>query len=162
MTTTATLCFIIRKDEVLLMLKTAGRFGGGLWNGLGGKLGSGETPLECVMREVAEESGLEISNPKRHGMLEFRFGDDAERDWVVHVFSATDFRGEPKSSDEGDLRWFAIRDIPYNQMWEDDHHWLPLLLRGASFRGSFRFDSDGKRILSYDLADESEDSPSEL
>lgn len=161
MATTATLCFIIRNDEVLLLLKTAGRFGGGLWNGLGGKLGRDETPLECVRREVAEESGLEIDNPKRQGTLEFRFGDDTERDWVVHVFSATDFRGELRSSDEGDLRWFAFRDIPYDQMWEDDHHWLPLLLRGASFRGSFRFDSEGKKILSYDLTEEPGDPPPE-
>jgi 8-oxo-dGTP pyrophosphatase MutT (NUDIX family) len=158
MATNATLCFVIRKGEVLLLLKSAGRFGGGLWNGLGGKLGNDETPLECVKREVLEESGLEIDNPKRLGTLEFRFGDDAERDWVVQVFSATDFRGEPRSSDEGALRWFALRDIPYDQMWEDDYHWLPLLLRGASFRGYFRFDSEGKKIVSYDLVEEPEDS----
>src|SRR5271157_1103066 len=120
MATDATLCFIINNDEVLLLLKAEGRFGGGLWNGLGGKLGRDETPLECVRREVAEESGLHLVDLKRHGTLKFRFGEDVERDWVVHVFSSRGFRGELRPSDEGELRWFALRDIPYDHMWEDD------------------------------------------
>jgi 8-oxo-dGTP diphosphatase len=103
---------------------------------------------------VAEESGLEIHNPTKHGRLDFKFGHDVEKDWIVHVFSTTDFQGEPKSSDEGDLRWFPFGEIPYDQMWEDDRHWLPLLLRGASFQGHFRFDAHGKRIVSYDLKEE--------
>ncbi|MGA1974497.1 MAG: 8-oxo-dGTP diphosphatase [Conexivisphaerales archaeon] len=154
MATEATLCLIIRDGQVLLLLKSKGRFGGGKWNGLGGKLLPGESPLECVRREVGEESGLEIEDPRLRGKLRFQFGDDWSKDWVVHVFSAREFTGELRSSDEGSLRWFAAEDIPYSQMWEDDRHWLPLLLGGASFSGSFRFDLGGTRLLSFDLASE--------
>jgi 8-oxo-dGTP diphosphatase len=149
--TVATLCFILKGREVLLLLKSEGRFGGGKWNGLGGKLTVGETPLGCVRREVMEESGLDVPAPEFHGTLYFRFGDDPLRDWLVHVYSTTEFRGEPKPSEEGELRWFPLRDIPYEGMWEDDRHWLPLVLKGATVNGRFQFDDGGTRLLSCEV-----------
>jgi 8-oxo-dGTP diphosphatase len=151
MVTAATLCFVFRGEEVLLIFKAKGRFGGGKWNGLGGKLIPGETSLECVKREVKEESGLEVIDPRLRGTLSFRFGDDPGKDWFVHVYCADRFDGEPRPSDEGELKWFAIRDIPYEQMWEDDRHWLPLVLDGGDVRGDFEFDEEGTRLLSYDV-----------
>jgi 8-oxo-dGTP diphosphatase len=151
MLTAATLCFVLRDEEVLLLLKAEGRFGGGKWNGLGGKLAPGEVPLDCVKREVKEESGLEILDPRPCGTLSFSFGDDPRKDWFVHVYSASRFNGRPRPSDEGSLRWFAMKDVPYGQMWEDDRHWLPLVLNGSSIRGDFRFDGDGIRLLSFNV-----------
>ncbi len=151
MPTEATLCFILRGEDVLLLLKAEGRFGGGKWNGPGGKMKAGETPIDCVKREVREESGLDIPSPRAHGTLYFRFGDDPSKDWLVHVYSAREFSGDVRASDEGDLRWFSLQDIPYDEMWEDDRHWLPYLLRGESFRGDFLFDPPGERLLSYGI-----------
>jgi len=149
--TVATLCFVLKGREVLLLLKSEGRFGGGKWNGLGGKLIEGETPLGCVKREVMEESGLEVPALEFQGTLYFRFGDDPLRDWLVHVYSTKEFNGEPRPSEEGELRWFPLGDIPYQEMWEDDRHWLPLVLKGATVNGRFQFDDDGTRLLSFEV-----------
>jgi len=153
MTTVATLCFIVHQGKVLLLHKTEGRFGGGMWNGLGGKLKVGESPQDCVRREVEEESGLEVPSPIHRGNLSFRFGHDPAKDWFVHVFTATEFSGEPRPSDEGFLRWFDFADIPFDEMWEDDRYWLPKVLRGESVTGQFSFDDAGSRLLSYTMGE---------
>src|SRR5512139_2593180 len=64
----------------------------GKWNGLGGKFEVGETPEECVTREVLEESGLSIQNPKYCGLLVFT--NFKGYDWYVFVFTAREFTGE--------------------------------------------------------------------
>jgi 8-oxo-dGTP pyrophosphatase MutT (NUDIX family) len=155
MTTAATLCFIIRDGKVLLLHKSEGRFGGGKWNGLGGKLEEGETPADCARREVFEESGLRVGLLKHHGRLIFHVRGDEDGGWTVDVFSASEFTGEPEAGDEGVLRWFRTEDIPYGEMWQDDRHWLPLLLRGRRFSGGFYFESRWRELLRFDLAEES-------
>jgi hypothetical protein len=58
----------------------------------------------------------------------------------VHVFSATKFSGEPVESDEMRPQWFKIAEIPFDDMWSDDQYWLPMLLQGKKFTGTFLFD----------------------
>jgi len=150
-TTEATVCIIIRDDCILLQKKTAGRFGEGKWNGPGGKLGPGETPENCARREVREETGLRVRSLRLHGALRHYFGDVDEPDWIVYQFSVTEFEGEPMESDEGELRWFPVDEIPYGEMWQDDEHWLPLLLDGKDFTGDFYFNEDGSELLDFTL-----------
>jgi 8-oxo-dGTP diphosphatase len=150
-TVEATLCAIICDGRILLQRKAAGRFGEGKWNGAGGKLIPGETPVEGVIREVLEETGLRIREPRRHGVLDHYFGDRLTPAWSVHVFSATDFEGEPVGGEEGELRWFPMEEIPYGEMWDDDIHWLPLLLEGRDFDGAFYFNGDASRLLDFRL-----------
>jgi len=150
----ATLCHIIKDGSFLLQKKSMGLFGGGKWNGVGGRLKLGESPEECVKREVFEETGLRVLDLKFHGILNFYFGDREELDWIVHVFSTTNFEGEQKPSDEGDLKWFDFEEIPYEKMWGDDKHWLPLLFKGQRFQGNFYFDEEGKKLLDFDLKSE--------
>ena len=69
----------------------------------------------------------------------------------MHVFSATVFEGEPVGGEEGELRWFPLEEIPYGEMWEDDLHWLPLLLDGKAFDGAFYFNGDASRLLDFRL-----------
>ena len=148
----ATLCQILRDGQLLLLRKNPGLFGEGKWNGLGGKLLSGERPEEGVVREVLEETGLKIQAFTYHGVLDFYFGEKQEPDWVVHVFSSRDFTGEPNMiSEEGILKWFTFENIPYDQMWQDDGHWLPLLLEGEKFKGRFLFSEDGSELLDHEL-----------
>jgi 8-oxo-dGTP pyrophosphatase MutT (NUDIX family) len=150
----ATLCHIIKDKSLLLQKKSKGLFGEGKWNGVGGKLKPNESPENCVKREVYEETGLRISELKFHGVLNFYFGSRKEIDWVVHVFSTSEFDGKVKSSKEGNLRWFNFEDIPFDEMWADDRYWLPLVLKGKSFKGIFYFDEEGKTILDFDLKSE--------
>ena len=86
-----------------------------------------------------------------HGELGFSFGSPSRLDWIVHVFSSTTWSGDPRPSDEGVLRWFAIDEIPYEEMWADDRHWLPLLLEGKRFQGWFLFDEGGDTLRTYRL-----------
>jgi len=145
------LCHIIVDGKLLLQKKPKGLFGGEKWNGVGGKIKMNETPEECARREVFEETGLNVTSLKSHGILNFYFGDRSGLDWIVHVFSTRTFKGSPRPSEEGVLQWFALKDIPYEEMWQDDRYWLPLLLDGKSFEGDFYFDEEGKRLLDFNL-----------
>jgi 8-oxo-dGTP diphosphatase len=147
----AIVCAIIREGRILLQRKTAGRFGEGKWNGPGGKLGPGETPDECARREVREETGLCVHSLRLHAALRHYFGKVDEPDWIVYQFSTTEFEGKPKDSDEGELRWFPVDEIPYHEMWQDDEHWLPLLLEGRDFAGDFYFNEDGSELIDFKL-----------
>ena len=152
MTVEATLCAIIRDGRILLQRKAAGRFGEGTWNGAGGKLEPGEDPADGVIREVLEETGLRIREPRRHGVLDHYFGDRVIPAWSVHIFSAAEFEGDPVGGEEGELRWFPVEEIPYGEMWEDDLHWLPLLLEGKNFDGTFYVNEDASRLLDFRLS----------
>ena len=76
---------------MLHRIKKANDIHQGKWNGLGGKLEAGESPEQCVVREVREECGLEIVQPRYHGLLVF--ADFKQDDWYVFVFSADQFGG---------------------------------------------------------------------
>jgi len=141
----------MKGEAVLLQKKSKGLFGADRWNGVGGKLKPNETPEECVKREVFEETSLKVLGLRFHGILNFYFGDRKEPLWIVYVFSTRTFEGEPRSGEEGELRWFGFEEIPYDEMWQDDRHWLPLLLEGKSFEGDFYFDRDGRELLDFNL-----------
>ena len=147
--TPAVLGFIIKNNRVLLAMKKRS-FGKGWWNGYGGKIKSGESPLEAVLRETREEIGIVLKDPVHHGTLHFFFEDGETSDWVVHVFWAEDFEGEPAETEEMAPRWFFVEEIPYDAMWKDDPHWLPLLLEGKRFEGKFTF-RDNTTLISHEV-----------
>lgn len=153
MTVEATLCQIIDDDRILLQKKSTGKFGEGKWNGPGGKLKLGESPYSGVIREVYEETGLLVSNLKYHGCLKHFFGNIKEVDWMVHIFSSKNYKGKLKESDEGELKWFSFREIPFREMWQDDKYWLPLLLEGKNFEGEFYFNEDGTKLIDHNLVE---------
>ena len=68
----------------------------------------------------------------------------------VHVFSTSEFEGEPKETEEMEPRWYPLDKIPYEMMWADDIHWLPLLLRGKNFTGDFYF-KDAVTLLRHKI-----------
>jgi len=145
------LCHIIDDGKLLLLKKSAGLFGGGKWNGLGGKMRPTESPEQACIREIYEESGLQVSNLKRHGALKFWFGNTNEPAILCYVFSTKSFKGQIREGQEGFLHWTSFDDVPYEEMWEDDRHWLPLLIEGKSFNGEFRFDKEGTKLISYKI-----------
>ena len=135
----ATLTFIIKNNQILLIRKKRG-LGAGKINGPGGRLEPGETLLECAIREVQEELFVTPLNPKFIGESLFQFTD--QYSIHVHTYAAYDFEGIPAESDEAIPLWFDLENIPYDEMWEDDRIWLPLLLKGQRFKGRYLFDGD--------------------
>lgn len=143
------LCYIINDTgKVLLQYKRRG-FGVGKWNGPGGKVEPGETLEQSAVREVKEETGLDVKNLKKIAELEFYFNGREEWNMVTHAYVAKDFSGEIQASDEGELKWFKIEELPFNEMWDDDIYWLKDALAGKFVKGKFYFDHNGK-LLSHE------------
>lgn len=149
----AVLCHINKENEYLLLLKSKGKFGEGFWNAPGGKLEPGETPEEAARREVFEETGLRVKELVKAGSLKFYFGESKQvPDWLVDVYVCSKFEANIVESQEGELRWFNKNSLPYEKMWADDRDWLPLLIQGKKFQGTFIFSEDSKEILSSSIA----------
>jgi 8-oxo-dGTP diphosphatase len=112
----------------------------GKWNGLGGKFEAGESPEDCVRREVLEESGLVIQNPHLHGLL--IFPNFKGNDWYVFVFTATEFSGEFIDSPEGHLEWIQDEKLLNLKLWESDHIFLPWIREDKFFSAKFEYEGD--------------------
>ena len=142
----ATLVFVIREDQILLIRKKRG-LGAGKINGPGGRLDPGETPIQCAVREVQEELGVTPLDLKKRGEHKFQFIDGYSIH--VHVFRANDIDGRPIETEEAIPLWTPLNAIPYHEMWEDDEIWIPHLIAGNQFHGRFLFDKD--RMVDYEL-----------
>ena len=140
----ATLLFVIKDDSLLLIHKKRG-FGAGKINGPGGRLEGGETPLQAAVRETREELAITPLRVRPAGDLFFQFRDGLSiRGWV---FRAEDFEGTPTETEEAVPLWVSVDAIPYERMWADDRHWLPLVLERKPFAGHFLF--EGETMLDH-------------
>jgi len=135
----AVLCFVLRENRILLIRKKRG-LGAGKINGPGGRMESGETPVEAAVRETGEEVGVIPLQLDMRGELFFQFRDG----YSLHcsVFTALDSVGKARESDEADPFWKSFDEIPFEEMWHDDALWLQGMISGGKFRGYFLFDGD--------------------
>lgn len=136
----ATLCYVRANHQTLMLHRVKKRddMHAGKWNGLGGKLEPGETPEECVIREVFEESGLTITQPVLRGVLTFP-AFAKEEDWYAFVFVAKTFSGSLIDSSEGVLAWIDDDRLAELNLWEGDHLFLPWLDQEIFFSGRFAY-----------------------
>jgi len=142
----ATLCFLIRGDEVLLAMKKRG-FAVGKWNGSGGKADTEDKSIEdTAIRETREETGVTPKKLEHVATFNFYFPDKAEWSQQVVVYFAREWDGDPVETEEMAPKWFKKTEIPYDQMWEDDKYWLPKVLDGVKVNGDFLFDKNQKII----------------
>jgi 8-oxo-dGTP diphosphatase len=151
----ATLCLLVRESpgrEVLLGFKKAG-FGAGKYTGFGGKVEAGETVMEAAARELEEETGIRVSKRDLQvaGRLAFEFPARPSWSQVVHVFLAATWQGQAVESREMVPRWFAVDEIPYEQMWQDGAHWLPPILAGCGVEAHFTFGKDNETIAALEV-----------
>jgi 8-oxo-dGTP diphosphatase len=135
----ATLLFVFRGDDVLLIRKKRG-LGAGKINGPGGRVEPGETLLACAVREVEEEVGVTPVDPHWCGEHRFHFTDGFSLH--THVYCANAHVGEPVETDEAIPMWVARPELPYAEMWADDILWVPHMLAGRRFAGRFLFEGD--------------------
>lgn len=133
-----TLMFIRDGERLLLIRKKRGH-GRGRINAPGGKVEAGESPWRCAVRETEEEVGVQVAEAVP--MAELKFVDQAEEQWLGHVFLASSYKGVPFATKEATPLWFPVHAIPYDEMWEDDRLWLPHVLSGRFVRGAFLFDA---------------------
>jgi len=140
----AVLCFIVADGRVMLIHKKRG-LGGGKINAPGGRLEPGETLAEGAIRETIEETGVRPIAPEKAGEISFQFLDG----YSLHctVFIAHGCEGTEIETDEALPFWCSIDEVPYGGMWEDDRHWLPLLLQREMFAGFFVFDGEAMQSM---------------
>lgn len=139
------LCYLKHGGRTLMIHRNRkpGDVHRGKWNTLGGKMEPGETPEECAIREVREESGLEVKNPRLRGVITFpEFAD--EQDWFVFVFTCTEFTGELKEEcPEGTIHWVKDEDLSALPLWEGDHIFMKWLDSERFWSAKFEYDSRG-------------------
>jgi 8-oxo-dGTP diphosphatase len=150
----ATLCIPVRGDpprEVLLGFKKAG-FGAGKYTGFGGKVELDETVIQAAIREMAEETGIQVSEQDMQPVGRLLFSFPAKPEWSqsVHLFLARTWEGAPQESREMIPTWFSVDEIPFERMWQDGAHWLPRILAGERIQAFFTFREDNETINSVE------------
>lgn len=128
-----TLCYIRRGDDYLMLhrVKKKNDLNQDKWIGIGGKFEDKESPEDCLLREVWEETGLTLTRYRYRGLV--TFVSDRWPTEYMHLFTADAFTGTLKECDEGDLEW-----LPYDQLlriphWEGDAIFLDLIHRDTPF-----------------------------
>ena len=122
-----TLCYI-EKDGRYLMLhrdKKENDLNHDKWIGIGGKFEENESPEECLLREVKEETGLTLTEYRRCGIVTF-VSDRWEGEYM-HLFHATGFEGTLTDCDEGHLEWITKEFFATLPQWEGDKIFLKLM-----------------------------------
>lgn len=134
----STLCYLKNGDKTLMLHRNKKNFDihKGKWNGLGGKIESGESPDECIIREVKEESGYDIVQPLLKGFITFPLFDKMN-DWLVFIYVCEQFKGELIDSDEGTLKWIKNDELFNLNLWEGDRIFMPWLDKDNFFSAKF-------------------------
>ena len=128
-----TLCYIEKDDCYLMLLrnKKINDINEGKWIGVGGKFLPGESPEECLIREVKEETGLTLTRFKFRGFITF-VQNKTETEYMC-LFTANEFSGDLMECDEGELRWIPKDKIGELNLWEGDRVFLELLRKENPF-----------------------------
>ena len=138
-----TLLFLVEEGHVLLIHKKRG-IGAGKINAPGGKADPGESALAAAVRETEEEVGLTPLDPQERGELWFRFLADGSVLQCIVFLARAHAGGPARETEEAVPEWFPLDALPYDLMWDDDRHWVPLLLAGKRFRGEATVSVDGE------------------
>lgn len=145
-----TLCYI-EKDESYLMLHRVSKkhdVNKEKWIGVGGHFEQGESPEDCLLREVKEETGLTLKSYRFRGILTFNFNDN-ESEYIC-LYTADRFEGELRDCDEGTLEWVPKRELHNLNLWEGDKIFFDLLNQDVPFF-SLKLQYQGDILIGYEL-----------
>lgn len=142
-----TLCYVEQGDKYLLLHrnKKQNDENEGKWIGIGGKFEDKESPEDCMLREVYEETGLAVTDYRYRGIVTFI--SDRWPTEYMHLFTAHGFTGTVTDCDEGELKWIEksrLADLP---QWEGDRIFLDLIGRDTPFF-SLKLVYEGDRLTS--------------
>ncbi len=128
-----TLCYIEHDDSYLMMHRTKKEkdINKDKWIGIGGHFEYGESPDECLLREVDEETGLTLTSYTARGVITFIYGENVVE--YMHLYTADGFTGEIHECDEGELVWVPKEKVMELPIWEGDKIFLRLLNERKEF-----------------------------
>lgn len=146
-----TLCYIENDEQYLMLHRTKKKndLNEGKWIGVGGKFEKDESPEECLLREVREETGYTLTSWRYRGIVTFISGR-AESEYM-HLFTADGFSGEQTECNEGELKWISKADVPELNVWPGDRIFLKLLLEREDFFSLKLVYDAGDRLLEAKL-----------
>ena len=129
----STLCYIEKDDQYLMLHRVVKKndVNKDKWIGVGGHFEDGESPEECVLREVKEETGYTLTSYRYRGLVTFVFAD-VETEYMS-LFTADGFEGEQIECDEGVLEWVPKSEIENLNIWEGDKIFFRLLAQNEPF-----------------------------
>ena len=129
----STLCYLERDGKYLMLHRVVKKndVNKDKWIGVGGHFERDESPEECLLREVREETGYTLTSYRFRGIVTFVSGDGVTE--YMHLFTADEFTGEPIECDEGVLEWVPKEEISGLNIWEGDKIFFRLLTEEAPF-----------------------------
>ena len=145
-----TLCYIEKDDKYLMLhrVKKENDLNHDKWVGVGGKFEPDETPEECVLREVREETGLTLTKYQFRAILTF-LSDEWETEYI-HLYTASEFTGTLLECDEGNLEWIPKSEIDKLKLWEGDKIFFKLLRETEDFF-SLKLRYEGEKLVETKL-----------
>ena len=147
----STLCYIEQKDKYLMLhrVKKENDINRDKWIGVGGKFKENETPEECLLREVKEETGLTLIKYRYRGLLTFIY-ENMEAEYI-YLFTATEYTGELTECDEGNLEWVDKAKVDSLPIWEGDRIFFELLNDEKVQFFSLKLRYIGDKLAEYDV-----------
>ena len=145
-----TLCYIEKDDKYLMLhrVKKENDLNHDKWVGVGGKFEPDETPEECMLREVREETGLTLTKYQFRAILTF-LSDEWETEYI-HLYTASEFTGTLLECDEGNLEWIPKSEIDNLKLWEGDKIFFKLLRETEDFF-SLKLRYEGEKLVETKL-----------
>ena len=145
-----TLCYIEKDDKYLMLhrVKKENDLNHDKWVGVGGKFEPDETPEECMLREVREETGLTLTRYRFRAILTF-LSDEWETEYI-HLYTASKFTGTLLECDEGNLEWIPKSEIDKLKLWEGDKIFFKLLRETEDFF-SLKLRYEGEKLVETKL-----------
>ncbi len=145
-----TLCYIEKDDKYLMLhrVKKKNDQNQDKWLGVGGHFEDGESPEDCVLREVKEETGLSLTEYRYRGLVTF-VSDEYENEYM-HLFTATGYDGEMIECDEGELVWIPKSEVFDLNIWEGDKIFFRLLEEECGFF-SLKVRYKGDRLMESEI-----------
>lgn len=145
-----TLCYIEKNDKYLMLhrVKKKNDQSQDKWLGVGGHFEEGESPEECVLREVTEETGLTLTEYRYRGLV--TFVSDMWEDEYMHLFTATGYEGQMTECDEGELVWIPKDEVYNLNLWEGDKIFFRLLEEDKGFF-TLKVKYEGDKLISSEI-----------
>lgn len=146
----STLCYIEKDNQYLMLHRTKKKndINKDKWIGIGGKFEENESPEECIIREVKEETGLRLKSYQLRCIVTY-----VSTNWeteYMYVFTSDDFEGNIIECNEGDLQWVNKDEVTKLNTWEGDKIFIEKMQKDKNFF-TVKFEYDGDKLLRYAL-----------